>query len=577
MNHEQKKLPIGIETFSKIRTENYYYVDKTGFIRELVKTRGDVNLFTRPRRFGKSLNMDMLRSFFEIGTDAALFEGLEIMKDKELCEDFMGKFPVLSISLKDCAGSTMSEALDMLGMIVNEEALRMQQLMDSPRLTRYDKIQLERLLEGNFEKISYLTGSLRVLSRLLFQHYGRKVIILIDEYDVPLDKSYQNGYYSEMAEVIRSLFSQALKTNNNLQFAVLTGCLRIARESIFTGLNHFKVRTISDMDYAEYFGFTDHEVKEMLAYYDLEEAFEDMKEWYDGYHFGCEDVYCPWDVVNQCDKLRVCKNAPMESHWGNSSSNVIVRDIIEHATATARDEIEALISGECIEKKLMPELTYADLDSEDDETRQTYLWSILFSTGYLTETGRAENGAYKLVIPNREVREIYEKKISSWFKQRVKSNRNRLHEFCNAVRLGEAEKIQQMFDGFMADSISIRDTFVKKEMKENFYHGMLLGLLQAESTWIVKSNVESGVGYTDILVELRTEKIGCIIEVKYAEGGHYGTACSEAMRQIADNGYVVKLRQEGMRVIHSYGIACYKKQCKVVHKKWTDDISEKQV
>lgn len=410
---EMKKLPIGEEFFSNIRTKGFYYVDKTRFIADLLKSRGSVNLFTRPRRFGKSLNLDMLKSFFEIGADAALFEGLEIAKETELCERHMGKYPVIVISLKDVNGVSYDDALKMMSRVIKTEARRHQYLLESDRLTEIDKESL-RELYAKYLDTDVQQDSIRLLSEMLSKHYGSGVIILIDEYDVPLDKAYQNHYYPQMVHFIKSLFSQALKTNKNLEFAVITGCLRIARESIFTGLNNFKIRGISDVECAEYFGFTDNEVRTMMDYYGVEDRFSDVKEWYDGYHFGSVDVYCPWDVINQCDKLRLKKDAAMEPHWENSSSNAIVQDILEEATETTKAEIEALISGEYVEKQLIPELTYTDFDSKDMDIRQTYLWSVLFSTGYLTDIGETDGGYHRLIIPNKEVLGIYEKKILSW-------------------------------------------------------------------------------------------------------------------------------------------------------------------
>lgn len=562
---EKKKLPIGIEFFKDFKRDNFYYVDKTNFIRDLMNSRGSVNLFTRPRRFGKSLNVNMLKTFFEIGTDPSLFEGLEISKETTVCEQYMGKYPVISITLKDVEGRNFQIAYDMLGIVISEEARRFKFLLESGKLMQYEKDQLLRLMKGDFEKEAYIHNSLRLLTELLHEHYGRPVIVLIDEYDVPLDKAYQQGYYPEMVSLIRSLFSQVLKTNEGLFFAVITGCLRIAKESIFTGLNNFKVRTISDVDFAEYFGFTDEEVRDMLSYYEVEDSFEEIKEWYDGYHFGNVDIYCPWDVLNQCDKLRSWTEAPMEAHWENSSSNMIVQDILATATETTKSEIEALISNESIEKIIIPELTYTDLNSEDMELRQTCLWSVLFATGYLTDTGKPENGIHKLRIPNREVRGIYEKRIRSWFKMKVISDTGRWKDFCEAVKLGDAEKMQILFNEFMSESISIRDTFVKKEMKENFYHGMLLGLLRAEGSWSLKSNAESGVGYTDIRLMVPVSKVGCIIEVKYAEKGQFDQACAKALKQIEDDEYVEALRQDGMQTIHKYGIACYQKSCRIAY------------
>ena len=582
MGEEKKRLPVGVENFEQIINDNYYYVDKTGFIMDLLDSCGSVNLFTRPRRFGKSLNMDMLKTFFEIGAESSLFDGLCISKETDICKHYMGKYPVISISLKDVDGMDFQTAYGMLGVIVSEEAGRLDFLLESDKLTLADKKKLNRLIEGDFEKAFYLYSSLKLLTQLLYKHYGIPVIVLLDEYDVPLNKAYWNGYYLEMATLIRSVFSQVLKTNKYLFFAVITGCLRIAKESIFTGLNNFKVRTISDIECAKYFGFTDHEVREMLCYYGVEERFGDVKEWYDGYRFGDVDVYCPWDVINQCDKMRVRKDSPMESHWENSSSNAIVRDIIEEATEATKAEIETLISGDYVEKPIVPELTYTDLDSEDPSLRQTYLWSVLLATGYLTDAGEPENGLHRLVIPNREVLGIYEKRIRSWFKLkivgdterwkhswfRVRVTRDREHwqKFCMAMETGCAKEIENLFNKFMEDSISIRDTFTRKEMKENFFHGMLLGLLRAEGNWSVASNAESGTGYTDIRLEVPALKIGCIFEVKYAENGKYDQICYEAMKQIEANGYVEALKQNGMQTIHKYAIACYKKTCKISYK-----------
>lgn len=566
MEERKKALPIGIEFFRDFKENDFYYVDKTAFIAEFLRTRGGVNLFTRPRRFGKSLNMNMLRTFFEVGADSSLFDGLYISGETKLCERHMGKYPVISLSLKDVEGGSYEAALKMMSGVIKQEARRHQYLFDSNRLTEIDKESLKELytpcLDEDVQK-----RSLNLLSELLGKHYGRRVVILIDEYDVPLDKAYQKGYYEQMVELIRSLLSQAFKTNENLEFAVLTGCLRIAKESIFTGLNNFKVRSISDAQCAEYFGFTDGEVREMLRYYGVEERFPDMKEWYDGYHFGDVDVYCPWDVINQCDLLSVSKDAPMRPHWENSSSNAIVKDILEDATESTKEEIEALISGEAVEKEIIPELTYTDLDSEDAGTRQTYLWSVLYSTGYLTDAAKPEGRIHKLVIPNKEIRKIYEDRIRSWFRIKVTSDTKRWERFCRAVKSGDAETVQELFGAFLSESISIRDTAVRKDKKENFYHGMFLGLLRAEGSWAVKSNAESGAGYSDILLIVPPEKTGCVIEVKYAENGAFDAALREAMEQIETHEYTGLLRQKGMETIHKYGLACYRKTCRVAYEK----------
>ncbi len=564
---EKKKLPIGEEFFRKIRTKGFYYVDKTGFISDLLRTRGSVNLFTRPRRFGKSLNIDMLKTFFEIGTDAALFQGLKIAEEKELCGQYMGKYPVLSISFKDVGGECFQTAYETLCTVVSEEASRLDFLMDSDRLMQYDKTKFARLAENEFKNRSELYSSLKLLTRLLHKHYGTGVIVMIDEYDVPLDKAYQNGYYPQMIELIRSILSQGLKTNENLEFAVVTGCLQIAKESIFTGLNNFKVRTVSDVRFAEYFGFTDQEVEELLDYYGMREKFGLFKEWYDGYRFGNTHIYCPWDVLNQCDKFRESRNARMESHWENSSGNHIVKQILVHSNETTRAEIEALISGEYVEKPLIFGLTYADFDNTELQKRQSDLWSILFATGYLTDAAQPEGNLHKLMIPNREILQIYKEKILAWFETKTVSHTQQWQKFCTAVKEGDAKTFQMLLNRFMEDSISIRDTYTRKQMKENFYHGMLLGLLRAEESWIVKSNAESGIGYTDIIIRIPSQKTGCIMEVKYAEDGAFDAACKKAMSQIEQEGYLTVLKQERMQTIHIFGIACYKKSCKVEYTK----------
>ncbi len=561
---KKKKLPIGEEFFRSIRTKGFYYVDKTALISELLKTRGSVNLFTRPRRFGKSLNIDMLKTFFEIGTDAMLFEGLKIAQETELCEQYMGKYPVISISLKDVEGEDFQTAYEALCTVISEEAARMDFLMQSKRLMQYDKAKLERLLENQYVRPSDLHSSLKLLTRLLRRHYGTSVIVLIDEYDVPLDKAYQNGYYPQMISLIRSLFSQVLKTNENLEFAVITGCLQIAKESIFTGLNNFKVRTVSDTRFAGCFGFTDLEVQELLSYYGLGgDKMELFKEWYDGYRFGNTHIYCPWDVLNQCDKFCESANARMESHWENSSSNSIVKEILEHSNETTKAEIEALISGEYVEKPLIDGLTYSDLDSGEPLKRQTYLWSLLFASGYLTDAGEPAGRVHKLIIPNREILEIYKDRICTWFEKKTVSNTKRWQNFCKAVKNGDRQTVQILFNSFMEDSISIRDTYIRKDLKEIFYHGMLLGLIRAEDRWILRSNAESGTGYTDIMIIVPLEKTGCIIEVKYAENGSFEAAGRLAAEQITDKGYETVLRQEGMQTIHKFAIACYKKSCRV--------------
>ena len=557
------KLPVGIENFEEIRRNRFYYVDKTKLIEQLVETGGKVTLFTRPRRFGKTLNMSMLRSFFEMGSDASLFDGLYIAENKALCEEYMGKYPVIFLSLKSVEGLTFEDARYRMIELISIEAERFGFLADSEHLSENERerykamISLHNGTNAMDEKV--LISSLRILSQLLYKHFGKKTVILIDEYDVPLDKAFQNGFYQEMVSLIRGLFGMALKTNDYLQFAVLTGCLRITKESIFTGLNNFKVLSILDSRFDEQFGFTDYEVKKILENYHLESHFEETKEWYDGYHFGKVDIYCPWDVINYVDQLKYDPAAIPQDFWSNSSGNAIVRRLIDKADVSAKNEVERLIAGESIEKDVALELTYDEIDKSMEN-----LWSVLFTTGYLTHTGRTEAGKYRLVIPNREVRNLFVKKIREWFLDVSRNDGKTLEELCNAFVNKDTEKIEQIFGDYLWNTISIRDTAVAKEKKENFYHGILLGLLGYKSSWLIKSNAESGTGYSDILVEVPTNRTGIVIELKYAENGDMDAACEDALRQIEEKNYVAKLKQDGMRNFIRYGIACFKKDCRVI-------------
>ena len=550
------KLPVGIDDFYKLRKSEFYYVDKTKLIEQLLNNWGEVNLFTRPRRFGKTLNMSMLRAFFEIGTDSALFDGLYISKNRELCREYMGKYPVIFISLKGVDGMTFSRAKNMLVEILKEEADRHYYLKSSDKLTEEDKEQFRKILLGTDETIE---NSIKTLSRFLYKHYGQKTIIIIDEYDVPLDKAFQNGYYHEMVKLMRGILGQALKTNDFLQFAVLTGCLRISKESIFTGLNNFKVLSILDARFDEQFGFTDDEVKNLLADYGLSTYLAEVKEWYNGYHFGNADIYCPWDVINYVDQLKYDQTAIPQDYWSNSSGNAIVRSLIDKADVQTKNEIERLIAGEYIEKEISQELTYDEIDNKIEN-----LWSVLFTTGYLTQHGRTENGKYRLTIPNKEIRNLFTRQIREWFRDVSQKDGEKLDIFCNAFVEKNPDKIEQIFSDYLWNTISIRDTAVSKERKENFYHGILLGLLGYKTSWLTKSNAESGTGYSDILVEVPDNRTGIVVELKYAEDGDMEAACAKALTQIDEKNYIMKLKQDGMRNFIKYGIACYKKDCKVV-------------
>ena len=558
----RKKLPIGIDSFEKLRTNDFYYVDKTGFIADLLRDWGEVNLFTRPRRFGKTLNMSMLKSFFEIGTDKSLFDGLKIAENKELCAEYQGQFPVIFISLKSVDGLTFEAAAAALRRLIGREASRFGFLLQSNRLDTDDK-KLYRALTavegGTFSMADdVLADSLKTLSQLLAKYYGRKVVILIDEYDVPLDKAFQGGYYDEMVSLIRNLFGNALKTNDSLQFAVLTGCLRISKESIFTGLNNLNVMTVSDPYFCDSFGFTDDDVKELLDYYGLGAYHDAMRDWYDGYQFGNVSIYCPWDVIKYAQILLRDPEAEPENYWANTSGNGIIRRLLQKADQTTRDEVEQLINGETIVKTVRQELTYRDIEDSIDN-----IWSVLYSTGYLTSRGRLPGKQIKLALPNREVRELFIDLVKDWFREETRADTSRINRFCAAFPKGDVATIQDMLHDYLWDSISVRDTAVRSNMKENFYHGMLLGLLQSQGSWIVRSNAETGIGYSDISVAT-PERLGMVIELKYAEDGNLERACAAALAQIEEKKYAEGLRRRGMKKILKYGIAFWEKECMVV-------------
>ena len=556
-----KKLPIGIENFEEMRREDFYYVDKSHVIEQLLTQWGKVNLFTRPRRFGKSLNMSMLQSFFEIGKDKTLFDGLRISDNQELCEEYQGKFPVVSVSLKGINGATYEEARRFLIKIINEEARRLSVLSDSTELDETDHELLTQLKKKEMTNDS-LVYSIRELTELLEKHYGSKVIVLIDEYDVPLAKANENGYYDEMVLLIRNLFENALKTNNSLKFAVLTGCLRIAKESIFTGLNNFKVYSITDKSFDETFGFTDAEVRELLRYYGQEKYYETVKEWYDGYRFGNVDVYCPWDVINFCSDHLADPGLEPKNYWANTSGNSVISHFIDSVgkpQKLTRMELEQLVNGGIVQKEINSELTYKELYSSIDN-----LWSTLFMTGYLTQRGEPSGNRYNLVIPNREIRNIITNHILKMFKENVKDDGKTVSDLCDALLNQNPEKVELIFTEYMKKTISIRDTFARKPTKENFYHGLLLGILGFKENWSVMSNRESGDGFGDILIRIEDEDVGLVIEVKYADDGNLQGECEKALQQIIDIRYTEALEQEGIHTIIKYGIACYRKKCKVL-------------
>ncbi len=561
------KLPVGIEDFREIRRDGFYYIDKTRLIEQLLDSWGKVNLFTRPRRFGKSLNMSMLRYFFEIGTDMTLFNGLHIMQRKDLCDEYMGRFPVVFLTLKGVDGLTFEKATNKLIKIVALEAERFIFLKNSDKLTDNEKQRycaLVKMQDGKYAmNEDTLESALQTLSELLYRHYGQKVVILVDEYDVPLDKAYQNGYYKEMVSMIRSLFGEALKTNEFLQFAVLTGCLRVSRESIFTGLNNFKIFSITDARFDEQFGFTEDEVGKMLKDYHLEEHLAEMKEWYDGYHFGDADIYCPWDVINRVDDLCDTPEAKPKCYWINSSGNALVKRFVSIANRTTQDEIEHLIAGEPIEKSVRLDLTYDEIDKSIDN-----IWSVLFTTGYLTQADMTEQGAYKLVIPNKEVRTVYISQIQEWFKQKIADNTEQMAYFWKAIEDGNAEIIEQYLNQTLSNTISVFDTKAPEMEKENSYYTFLAGMLTGNTDWVVKSNVEAGEGFADIIIKPQNPDDGIIFELKCSkEASGLDKACERAIKQIRDRRYLEYLKNDGRHNMIFYGIAFYKKRCKVVVEK----------
>nr|WP_300305113.1 AAA family ATPase [uncultured Anaerostipes sp.] len=567
MRLKDKRLPVGIESFEEFQRENFYYADKTFFIKELLQNQEEVNLFIRPRCFGKTLNLSMIKCFFEIGCDRTLFNDLKIMQEKELCEKYMGQFPVIFISLKGVDGLNYKAANAALCNIIGREALRFQFLQKSSHLSEEEKDSYRRLIKIGSDSQAFfdmtdsiLTDSLQILTQLLEKHYGQKVILLIDEYDVPLDKAFQQGYYNEMVSLLRNMLGNALKTNDALYFAVLTGCLRISKESIFTGLNNLKVHTISDVRYDEYFGFTDADVEKMLKFYDMSSYMDIIKEWYDGYIFGNVNVYCPWDVINYCDELLANPQTRPKNYWANTSGNAMVRCFIGKADKNTKNELEKLLDGKIILKAVKEELTYPELDDSIDN-----LWSVLYATGYLTkrDSDLEDEELVKLAIPNKEIRKLFTDLVKDWFQETTLADTSRINRFCSAFSRGDAALIQDMLNDYLWDSISVRDTAVRKNMKENFYHGMLLGMLNSQENWMTQSNAETGEGYSDISI-CTPERTGIVIELKYAHNGNLKAACEEALKQIEEQKYAVGLQRQGMKKIMKYGIAFYEKECMVI-------------
>ncbi len=559
MGISKKMIPIGIEDFGELRAKNYYYIDKTALIKELLMNQAKVTLFTRPRRFGKSLNMSMLYHFFSLSGDKHLFDGLKISNETELCEKYMGKYPVIFLSLKDIDASNDETAYQMMVHLIMNIAEKFYFLLDSKNLNDKNRESYRDLLDKQMEE-GTLRGSLKTLCELLEKHFGTKVILLIDEYDVPLAKAHANGYYDRMVSLIRNLLGAALKTNASLEFAVLTGCLRISKESIFTGLNNLKVRSITDVRFDDYFGFTDEEVLNLLSYYGYPDNYVAAKKWYDGYRFGKTEVYCPWDVLNYCDSLLDDPTAQPEDYWINTSSNDAVKYLIRKSdSSTIKRDVENLVAGEIITKEIRQELTYPEIYQTTEN-----IWSLLFMTGYLTQRGEPDGRRLRLAIPNLEVRDVFVTQIMEYFDQTVRSDKNTLDLFCNALKNGDSGTVEDLFTKYLRKMVSIRDTASKNDLKENFYHGVLLGILGVKETWDVFSNREAGDGYADILVRPDDENIGIVIEMKYARDRNLDAACGEALRQIERTGYKAFFEDEGVNTILKYGMSCYKKRCRVM-------------
>lgn len=562
-----KKLPIGIDDFKKIRESDFYYVDKTKLIENLINNCGKVNIFTRPRRFGKSLNMSMLKCFFEIGTDTSLFNGLYISDNKELCEKYMDKYPVISLTLKDIEGLDFKEALKRFSELIGCEANRFDFLLNSDRLSSTDKERYSSLIALNNGKYSMdedvLTSSLKLLSSLLYKHYNQRVIILIDEYEAALYNAFNNGYYDEMVSLIMSMYANALKGNEALEFAVLTGCLRLPQKIIYGGFNNFRYLSILDSRFNDSFGFTENEIKELLDYYNQDYYFEETKKWYDGYRFGDVDIYCPWDVINYVDLLNISSNKTPQPFWINTSSNDIVKRFIYMADKKTRDDIERLVAGEAIEKEIHQELTYDEIDKSIDN-----LWSVLFTTGYLTQVGINKDGYFKLKIPNEEIRTVYKKQIREWFNATIQEDTNSLNKLWDDFKNGNCEGIESYLNKTLDNTISIFDTKSHDGKKEYAYHMFLTGILSTNRNWIVKSNLESGDGLADLIIETDNYNNGIVIEIKHSlTFDDMNKTSLEALNQIKDKRYDAYLRNKGRNDILIYGIAFYKKRCKVVVEK----------
>lgn len=553
-----KPLPIGVDNFEEIIEKQYYYVDKTLFIKELLDMRGKVNLFTRPRRFGKTLNLSMLQCFFEMNSYNAdqLFKGLAIMETGEEYTKYMSQYPVISLSLKSMKQGSFELSYIQMKKMIAEEFRRLDFVLELDKLTKAEKDRFQAIRDVNGDDADYL-DALRFLSACMMKCTGKKIILLIDEYDVPLENAYFGGFYNEMIPLIRSLFESALKTNENLEFAVITGCLRISKESIFTGLNNLKIISITNPTYAEHFGFTQKEVEDMLAFYERSTYIVTVKSWYDGYFFGDTEVYNPWSVINYVEQIWAQEGALPQPYWSNTSSNSIVRTLIESADIRVKQEVEALIQGDSIEKAIHEDITYDDMEPNKS---QENLWNFLFFTGYLKKTGErmAANVRYiSMSIPNEEVRYIYKNTVLSWFEQKVR--KRDFSQFYKNIVQGNVTEFEETVAQMLREGISFYDT------KESFYHGFMMGLLNGMEDYYAYSNREAGDGRYDIcLKSMEVKNPVVILELKIAASyADMEDKSRRAIEQIEMKHYEEDLVRDGYENVLCYGIAFYKKNCKI--------------
>lgn len=553
---ERKPLPIGIEDFKEVIDLNCYFVDKTLMIKELFESQIKIGLFTRPRRFGKTLNMSMLQRFFENTeeSNAYLFDNLKISEHPEYMK-YQGQYPVISISLKSMKQANFEESFDVFKDLIRDEILRHKNILfQSSAIEKTDQEKLTRFIELKADKSDYNT-SIGFLSRLLAAAYNKKVIILIDEYDVPLENAFHQGFYTEMVNLIRSVFESALKTNSSLDRAFLTGCLRVSRESIFTGLNNLDIFSVISPTFTDSFGFTPYEISEVLKYYDLENKADEIKKWYNGYLFGDTQIYNPWSTINHIKNLTANPNYPCKPYWSNTSSNEIVKRLIYESNDRTKNIIEDLINGTPVRTQIYEDVTYGTIDINSD-----YIWSFLLFTGYLKVISYETVGDetyYEMVIPNTEIRSIYKNTIRAWFEKKI--NADSRTDLLESIIQGDPEKLESLLRRWLLETISYHDE------KESYYHGFVTGLVSGFADYEVHSNVESGEGRFDLVIKQRSDaEYAAILEFKIAkEFRDMSAKCDEALKQIEEKKYITTLQNELYRNVSKYGISFCKKRCQV--------------